>query len=344
MRIKKVNNLLLLIRTKQWWHAVLAFLLGLTYIFIYKFQIQFDKAIKILPIIIFLVLFTAITGYLINNLTDYDEDIHVKKKIANIGKRKSLIIFIIIINLIAIYIIIGKQNTLWSLFLYLLQFLLFILYSVKPFRLKKHRYLSILLDSLYNSTVFSIFILSFFIPFNSSNFTFISILFLYLWIRGIKNYLSHLIDDRKYDIKINKTIVHVYGLKKIFRFIIILFVIEFFFVISFFYTISKHFILFLIGFIVIYFFRNIVYALYKKQFKRLIIYFRYVLNDFYENWLPIFTLIMLSLHEVKYIILLVVHLIVFPNTILQLTEFLAFFYVQIVNLLRKSKIIVKTPF
>lgn len=142
-------------------------------------------------------IFIAIFGFFIGELSDIKDDEIAGK--SNVLKDKSLLFkgSILVITIIAIAGLTYLLNIKAKLYFILaVQLFCFILYSVPPFRLKKNKYASLLLDSLYSGTLMYFFVFSI-----GTQTAFLEGLLLFIWgfLRGQRNYVLHTIVDAKND-------------------------------------------------------------------------------------------------------------------------------------------------
>lgn len=222
----KPLKLLSIIRFHDWWNYIippvlLFYGLGLLLIDTSK--------LKIINIFVDYLYFLALTtctaaiGFYINEWTDIRDDKIAKKN--NHTEGTTLFQRLIILILILLCIIYTSTKIHWSMFsfsLLIFQFSLFILYSVYPLRLKRFKYVAIILDALYSGTIFYIIAISI-ASANTVNIRLVLSIFLWGVCKGVRTFILHLIKDRTSDklldfdtiattnsaVKLNKIILHI---------------------------------------------------------------------------------------------------------------------------------------
>jgi hypothetical protein len=55
----------------------------------------------------------------------------------------------------------------------------------------------------------------------------------------------------------------------------------------------------------------------KRKFKYYRFVFTYILNDYYEEWIPAYILILLSIRDVRFLLILIPFTIIFPNLLIK---------------------------
>jgi len=195
---------------------------------------------------------------------------------------------------------------------------------VKPFRLKKNIILGPFADALYSGTVFILVIISTFFSVEKSGKTFYLMLFLsaFFWamFKGSRNILNHQLSDRKNDRKSGlRTFVMKYRPFKVLLFIdYFILPMEILFFLALLFAISlkiKYFYVWFFVFILFSLIKFSIWKLVRLPYRQRLFKFIYFLNDFYEEWLPIILLIYLIEKDIKYLILLALHLLLFPKGI-----------------------------
>ncbi len=204
-----MKQLLLAIRIKDWWNAIIIpvisfYLIGLHYS---DYPIDIDSVLNSFSIL-FLSATTAAFGFYLNELTDIQDDIRAGKNniVATFSTSKASLIFRLIIFFTAISTVLFWEYT-YILVLFSIQIILFILYSCPPVRLKRFPIAAVILDSLYSGTIFY-FICLLYAEANL-NWT-IALLTLGFGIfRGLRNIIYHVDKDQKLDhLAGQKTLAH----------------------------------------------------------------------------------------------------------------------------------------
>jgi 4-hydroxybenzoate polyprenyltransferase len=189
-------------RINEWYFSKAAGLSGLLFVFAALFGIPFyNFTLHIIPAVISLIGIAAL-GYIINDISDIEQDLKSgkKNKTAGLSKIQKLLL-IGFTSLLAFAPWVFLPFTKLSIFLLLTELLLFVLYSFKPFRLKEIKILGLLCDALYAHVV----------PGFLAAYTFLliadiepDILFFVLFLfwqffLGLRNIMQHHIYDRKKD-------------------------------------------------------------------------------------------------------------------------------------------------
>ena len=146
--------------------------------------------------------------------------------------------------------------------------------------------------------------------------------FFWALFKGSRNILNHQVGDRKNDKRSGlKTFVMKFRPFRVLLFIdffILPMEILLFLVLLFVITVK-------IKFFYVWFFVFIAYSLIKFSFWKLVklpyrqrlFKFIYFLNDFYEEWMPLIVLIYLISKDIRFLVLLAFHLLLFPKGILK---------------------------
>lgn len=322
----KLSNIF---RIGNWWDFIIPPILGFTYMVIYLTKIEFITAGKNLLMFFVMIIGTAAFGFFYNDFTDIDFDKKAGK--TNFASRFSpinRILIILLTLLIAIapsyYLPLSKI----TIILLATQFILLILYSNPLTRLKNHIYAGVVSDALYSNLIFILFgIFTFILLSENKIHNFNLLIFLItiaVFFKGLRNILLHQISDRKKDIKagqstfaskkgglytihlINRIILPVEGL------FLILFSVFSAYLLNSFFLLPLLFILFTIS--KFRFWEKL--RLSKRNYKFM---FLSLPNDFYEEWLPFFFLVLLTISEPVFGIILIIHLVLFFATIKKFT-------------------------
>lgn len=211
-------------------------------------------------------------------------------------------------------------------FLFIAQLLALILYSLEPLRAKDKAALGVIFDAFYGHLNPVMITLSVFLvaPYLDLWFySFFTLLGIVCFIKGIRNILLHQIEDRKQDeaAGLNTAVVK-YGPWRIINFINhYLFPAEVFLLVCLMVVMSIHIpplIIPLLCFAIISYLKMSGWKIGYADRRLLEFKFTYFMNDFYEGWLPVFMLIILSVYRHEFVFLLILHLILFPNFIVKL--------------------------
>ena len=277
----------------------------------------------------------AAFGYLFNDLCDVDPD-----TIAGKDNRLARLKFTYRIIIVAIPFLIGVGAWItlsyWSYFfifpiitsclLFGAQLLALTLYSLKPFRVKDRAELGVIFDAFYghlNPVLITLFVFAVTPNSGAWYYSFMALLGLVCFIKGVRNILLHQIEDRKKDEAggLNTAVIK-YGPWRVINFINhYLFPVEIFFLICLMVVMSMHIpplIIPLILFAVISYLKMSGWKVGYADRRLLEFKFTYFMNDFYEGWLPVFIVIILSVYRHEFVFLLILHLILFPKFIMNL--------------------------
>ncbi|MEZ5009090.1 MAG: hypothetical protein R2753_13145 [Chitinophagales bacterium] len=193
----KAKAFIQVLRTNDWWNNIIPPILG----FFALGQLSLAPDFRILYMfgnVFLLMIFTAIFGFFIGEWSDIKDDTKAGKKNLLVGKSSSFKFGFTILSVIGICFF-SFQLRLSNFDLYLLviaQMLCFILYSIPPFRLKKNKLASLVLDSLYSGTLMYVFVFA--IGRQDATGSLV-VLFIWGFLRGQRNYILHTLNDAKND-------------------------------------------------------------------------------------------------------------------------------------------------
>lgn len=316
------QEILKYIRIKDWWYHILPpiflfYNIGLLELDTISLPI---KTIYLDYFFFFsLSIFTASFGFFVNEWTDIEDDFVANKKNAlrNLSSLKKIIIlFCIIIGILgSIYNINWKYPL---LLIYCVQILLFILYSISPFRLKRNKYLSIAFDALYSGTLFYVMAICF--HNKHTDFKFIILLFSWAFIKGVRNIILHLINDKTHDNLINfdtiATSNDVIKIEKDLTIFLLPTEIILFFILLFYMPFNIFFISLFFFFITYLFNRkNYIIPFLIKRKVKINTHILREINLFYEAVLPITSMFFLVIKDIRMIFIFILTFILFPKTL-----------------------------
>jgi 4-hydroxybenzoate polyprenyltransferase len=330
-------------RIRNWWHPVVSLLLGAVYLCIYYYRIPFLPALELTLYFLLLSALTATLGYYLNDITDLPDDLLVKKTRSPEHPGAFRISLTIILLLAGIAGIAGIACLLKLSFvpavLLLFQLLLFILYSLPPLRLKRFWLPALAIDSLYNSSVFILLIITHISErygMGMPDPLFLGFVLTLFLLKGVRNYTDHILNDRKSDTALGrKTLVAKTGISKAICMMQVIIVLETVLFIWVFWWVKTFIIWALAVFVCLYFIRVMFLPIIKKQYKRLNRYVLLIMNDFYEEWIPVAALLLLGVQDYRFIFLLLIHMFLFRNFINKLFEGGHFIFIQIKQLANK---------
>ncbi|MCO5249507.1 MAG: UbiA family prenyltransferase [Chitinophagales bacterium] len=318
------------IRIRDWWSSILIPVVSFYFIgLLYSRNIIVDDYLKNAVRLLLLSITTASFGFYLNEFTDVKDDLKAGKKnaVSMLSKPKAIVFLLFIIFVMGL-----SSLPFWRegkiIYLFLVQLLLFIVYSCPPIRLKRNPYIAVLLDSLYSGTLFFIIAL-----FYSDVFLTPSILFLTIGFgvfRGLRNILYHVTKDIEVDKKAGqKTIAHIAHYQTLLTLQAILFFLEILCLLFVVYYASNiTFAITLFGIMILLFKRN-YYTHYEKKESNKERWLSEI-NTIYEVWLPIAALTgVLAIREWKaYLLSFVILILVFPSVL----RFLHEIYILLANL------------
>ena len=262
-------------------------------------------------------------GYLINDWADIKSDFRAGKS-NKIGELKPAlrIIILIILLVVAFAPWVWLPTNIYSYGLILLEVLLFLMYSLPPFRLKERGILGVLTDALYAYVIPSTLAsLTFYLVGNANYLEikyFLIVINVWLLLVGLRGIVLHQIQDHSNDKNAGvKTFATQNGLSLAERLVrsllpieIILFTGFFVFVIEDFYLLFPAYIVFII--------RRYFQEEKNNHKVTLVNYRRFscrFLDDFYLDYLPFLILLQLCISNYYYVPLLILHLIFFRSAI-----------------------------
>ncbi|HIA12133.1 MAG TPA: hypothetical protein EYN38_11535 [Flavobacteriales bacterium] len=312
------------LRFALWWKHLIPPVLATIYFTIAingtPFTESLIQIIGFIPVIIGV----AGLGYCLNDLSDYKDDQAVGKKniVLVLSKSQLLLLILFLIGCISFPWLYLDLNQFVALLLGA-QLIVYLLYSFPPLRFKERGMLGILSDAFYGHVN----------PILVTIFTFVIISETYFWdvalypiglivfwamSKGIRNIMLHQLDDRKNDLKTGSDtfVLRIGALKSVNKINRLILPIEITLVSALVFMASTILPFFYVGFLVFLFFTWLKFngpkflVMPRRQFTFKFLYF---MNNFYEEWLAILILMFLSLDRPVFLVLLVIHLILFPH-------------------------------
>ena len=308
------------IRGIEWWEYKIAPLLGISYFFIYKYDIGFIDGLINIAVILLSLIPGAIYVSVLNDITDIEIDILANKnnRMANLSITYRYTFLLVSLLCGFLSILLFYQNA-YAIVFYFLSYFSFTLYSLKPFRFKERKILGTFADALGSQVFPSLFIACLMAPNLEHSFFELFVIAIWSLCFGLRGILWHQFSDLKNDIQSGITnTVSGWTKKNISR-------IEF--IISFVEILSFLLLIYLTGFrgFILTFLIFIVYLfLLKYKFGAILILIKsppnknysLPLNEFYQIFLPITLLSAISIEQALYLILFTIHLILFPTGVL----------------------------
>lgn len=313
-------RLLQQVRASDWWIYKIPPILVVFYL-IASFS---DKNITDCLYCLLFILGALIAGAsfvsIINDYSDIEHDKLAAKSnyMASISPRKRLFILIIFILFGLVFTLSMRLNS-FAQIAYILSYLSFVLYSCYPFRFKERKWLGVFADAA-GSQLFPFLFVAFF----TCNFLEVQMEPLFFWLisvwalcSGIRGILYHQLHDQSNDIKSNLNMVvqnlNDKTLKKIGGVLVALELIAIAFII-----IKYHLMISSIAFLL-----YAIYLLLRIKIHNVeIIALNYTresyaifLFEFYQVFWPVAILVTLCSQDLKYLILLALHLLLFNKSI-----------------------------
>ncbi len=307
-----------LFRSDDWWSSKAALLMGFVYLFSLWFHIPAARFPFLALLSLIVIAGFASLGYLINDLFDLKKD-----RLA--GKRNFLLGKPVLLRLVLFALAVAFTFGPWlylpadgiSFGLIGTEILLFILYSCPPVRLKERRLLGIIADALYAHAI----------PVTLAAYTFalagtpqpgwyIPMLLLLAWqlLSGVRNILVHQHEDATADAATGTSTYVMYaGDRKTFNTLKWIAGTELCCVLGFFIALGSEqwplglgaAIVFLLAF------QDLFWYVFLLREDMPDAPLRYFPNHIYEQWLPVFYLLLLSIGNAWFIIVLLLHITLF---------------------------------
>jgi 4-hydroxybenzoate polyprenyltransferase len=320
-----LNSVLKIFRINDWWNYIFPPIIGIAFFIQFITLYDFEYFATILALFFTSFVGTASYGFFLNDLTDSQQDKISGKSNSTTNLNVSLKTLIIILTLcIGVVPWFFLPYSPLAIAFYALQLLLLTAYCIPPIRLKNNIYSCIISDALYSSVIpllISIIIFGSKLSLSIFVISAIGILIIIFFLRGIRNIILHQIIDIEKDLKTGFTTIAIYFgkaqsvkiISKIILPIEILLSLAFVITISF---INIRFLL-LIPIYTLYIVAK-TYEIKKTNIRKEKANPLQLHNDFYEDILPLFFIILLSIHNWYYLIIMAVYLIAFRNKILSL--------------------------
>jgi 4-hydroxybenzoate polyprenyltransferase len=271
-------------------------------------------------------------GYLINDWADIKSDLKAGKS-NKVGELKPAlrIIILIILLVFAFAPWVWLPTNIYSYGLILLEVLLFLMYSLPPFRLKERGIFGVLTDSLYAYVIPSTLAsLTFYLVGNGNYFEikyFLIVINVWLLLVGLRGILLHQIQDHSNDKNAGvKTFAIQKGIPFAERLVRSLLPIEIILFTGFFVFVMEDFYLLFPAYILFILIRYFKERQNKQQvslanYRRLSYRF---LDDYYLDYLPIIILLQLVIINSHYMVILAIHLLLFRSFLKSLLQSLFF--------------------
>lgn len=314
-------NLLKVIRSAEWWEYKLPPLLAIGYATVIKTNADFLKSIPHLLFLLLSLIIGAAYVSIINDITDIQDDQASGKvnRIANVNPNIRWLFPLLCLSAGAFCCYFLYPDWL-SISLYILPWISFSLYSFRPVRLKNRGLWGVLADASGSHIFTSLLMVSSMSFYSNEHVDWLWFTSTGIWALcyGIRGILWHQFFDRKNDIEagLSTFAVKIYPENFKIREIVI-FIIEMMAIIIMLYSIDQLLpILFLFVYSILAYIRT-----FKLKYKPVFIVapenrvYHIVMADFYQVFFPISLLLTATLNNYYVLMVLIVHLVLFPRKI-----------------------------
>lgn len=311
----KVLNI---IRAREWWEYKFPPILIIPYIIILKTNSSVIPSIFSLCFILLALIAGAIYVSILNDITDVDEDRAAGKKnrMAKLNWFQQSFILFVLIFVAFIFSWYMRNNLLATIF-YIASYLSFTLYSVPPFRLKKRGILGLFADASGSQLFPTLFTAVFMAVHFQYKLSITDLIMIAIWSLcfGLRGILWHQFHDLENDKRsglhtvvqqMNGTMTKIVGRSILF--------LEVSALLIFLFRLGNNYFIY----ILVIYFAYMFYMRMKNNLEVIIIkhitnHFDIIMNTFYQVFLPISILIAATINNLDFIILLVIHLVFFPQ-------------------------------
>ncbi|PLX01839.1 MAG: hypothetical protein C0594_12560 [Marinilabiliales bacterium] len=328
------------IKINDWWTKIIPPTLGFYFIGVINNQHIPEMNYAEFLLFFLCILFTTIFSYTLKEITDIKDDKEVgKKNKIEILQQVNRIILLLLPIIAACILFVFITNSIFLIGLFIFQVIMLILHSVEPIRLKRNKFLSFILYVFSNGVIFYIiaFVLSMKSNLNAISLLNISLIATWGTIKGIRNTLVHQITNRqKYKKNGSQSLTSFYGPLRLIKMInSIIIPIELIFIALFFSQLTeRNMFLIALGIFLIYqVFILSIWKLLLLQRRYFLKKFLHFLDNFYEAWLPLISLIYLCIQDATFLYLLSIFVVLFPIFIARLSTELSY-------TLKKSRVLV----
>lgn len=303
-------------RANEWWFGKAMLMMGLVYFFVLWFDISFSIFIQVvIPSLATIVGFAAF-GYLVNDLFDRKADARANKKNTLQGKSPIYIASLFGAALLFVFVPwLFLPSNKWIYILIGVELSLFLIYSIPPLRLKEKGLWGVGIDALYAHALPAIIAGYTYVLIAKEEVAFEQFLILFLWqfSAGARNILMHQHDDKEADLIANtNTYIALEGIE-LKLLVKPLLIFECFAALLLFGCLTNLNLVFgpiLLAFILATSFIAVIYAQ-RGLYSFLDSAWRHYPNVFYEKWMPILLLILLSFSDAYFLIVLFIHSVLF---------------------------------
>lgn len=314
-----MTNLIKIIRATEWWEYKFPPILVIPYFIILSdANLKLASAIFSILFIIAALVVGAIYVSILNDITDIEEDT-IAGKNNNMAKHsliKQFFILSIPICLALLFCWFLRENN-FALTFYLLSYVSFTLYSVSPFRLKKRGVLGLFADASGSQMLPTLFAVAFVSHYSHHQLSTVEIFAIAAWSLsfGLRGILWHQFHDLENDVRSGLfTIVQRMGRRTTMATGIIIISIELTAFLWLMRTIGNDYLYISLLLYIIY----MLYRIKKTDLEVIIIKytnpnFDIAMNVFYQVFLPISILILISFERPEFLAFTALHLLLFPT-------------------------------
>lgn len=314
-----MTNLIKIIRATEWWEYKFPPILVIPYFIILSdTNLKLSTVVCSVLFIIAALVVGAIYVSILNDITDIKEDAIAGKNnnMAKHSRVKQFFILSIPICLALSFCWFLRENN-FALAFYVLSYVSFTLYSVPPFRLKKRGVLGLFADASGSQMLPTLFAVTFVSHYSHHQLSTIEILAIAAWSLsfGLRGILWHQFHDLDNDVRSGLyTIVQRMGRRTTIATGLLIITIELIAFLWLMYAIGNQYLYIALLLYIIY----MLYRIKKSDLEIIIIKytspnFDIVMNVFYQVFLPIATLILISTNRPEFLGLTALHLLLFPT-------------------------------
>lgn len=318
-------------RANEWWFGKAMLMMGLVYFFVLWLDLSFSVFIKIVFPSLATIIGFASFGYLVNDLFDRKVDALAGKKNSLYGKSPIYIVLLFGTALFFVFVPwLFLPSNKWIYILISVELSFFLAYSIPPLRLKEKGLWGVGIDALYAHALPAIIAGYTYtlIAKKEVEFELFLILFLWQFLVGVRNILMHQHDDKEVDSRANTTTYIALGnieLKQFIKPILTLECLAAFLLFGYLTKLNLAFGCILFTFVIA---TSFIASIYAQRGFHLFLdsAWRHYPNVFYEKWMPILLLILLSFSDSYFLIVLLIHTLLFNF------DYWKFIYQKIVGL------------
>jgi 4-hydroxybenzoate polyprenyltransferase len=315
-----IKSFLGIFRLSHWWGYIFPPILAIAYLMQIFSEHDIKRFVLLLIPFCVSVIGTASYGFIVNDISDKKADkLAGKNNIASKYSNKTLWLLVIASIIVAVGPWFFLPVTVYTIALFATQIVLLTFYSLPPFRIKNSVFFSVIVDALYSSllpALIALFVFGCDLHPDSNLVIVFTVLMISYFLRGLRNIMLHQIADVDNDEKSGlTTFVLKYGTHTSYSRLKLFVAMELIFLIGFIALLAtkiQHFWI-IIPVTVLYYIIKVKSKYTRPKSSK--DYFLF-LNDFYEDILPVVFLFLLSLINTWFIVLFIVHVVLFKNKLI----------------------------